>query len=105
MNYDVNRNGYWFSKEQLEAHDKQIRAEVIAEISREMRLLYGNEYEQKVRADVIEKCAKVVSSMVGICQSSCPIGCQWGTEESCVESWKIYLTEQLKENKQCHISQ
>ena len=55
----------------------------------------------KGRADTIEKCAKVVSSMAGICQSSCPIGCEWGTEESCVESWKIYLTEQLKENNKC----
>lgn len=87
----VTRQGY------LVEHDDNIRAEVIAEISREIRLLYGNEYEKKIRAEVIEECAKVVSSMVGICQSSCPIDCQWGTEESCVESWKIYLTEQLKE--------
>lgn len=29
MNYDVNKNGYWFSKEQLEEHDRKIRAEVI----------------------------------------------------------------------------
>ena len=55
------------------------------------------EHDKQIRADVIEKCAKVVSSMVGICQSSCPIDCEWGTEESCIESWKIYLTEQLKE--------
>ena len=30
--YDVNRNGYWFSKEQLEEHDKQIRADAIDEV-------------------------------------------------------------------------
>ena len=29
MNYDVSRNGYWFSKEQLEEHDNQIRADAI----------------------------------------------------------------------------
>lgn len=32
MNYDVNRNDYWFSREQLEEHDKQIRAEVVDEV-------------------------------------------------------------------------
>lgn len=36
-------------------HDKQVRAEVISEISREMRVLYGNEYEKKIRADVISE--------------------------------------------------
>lgn len=56
-------------------------------------------YKQEIKADAIEKCAKVVSSMVGICQYSCPIGCEWGTNESCVELWKQYLTEQLKEQK------
>ena len=34
--YDVNRNGYWFSKEQLEEHDKQIRADAIDEFAREL---------------------------------------------------------------------
>lgn len=37
----------------LTEHDKQIRVEVIAEISREIRLLYGNEYEKQIRAEVI----------------------------------------------------
>lgn len=60
---------------------------------------YLVEHDDNIRAKVIEECAKVVSSMVGICQSSCPIGCEWNTEESCVESWNIYLTEQLKEQK------
>ena len=29
MNYDVNNNGYWFSKEQLDRHDAEIRASAI----------------------------------------------------------------------------
>ena len=60
------------------------------------------QYEQgraDERAKVIEVSAKVISSLVGICKTSCPIDCQWGTEESCIESWKIYLAEQLKSTK------
>ena len=41
--YDVNRNGYWFSKEQLEEHDKQIRTEVINE--------YYNKINEKINTD------------------------------------------------------
>lgn len=31
MNYDVTRNGYWFSKEQLEEHDAKVRNNAIDE--------------------------------------------------------------------------
>lgn len=46
-----------FSKEAKELY-KQIREEVIAEISREMRLLYGNEYEQQIKSDAINDFVK-----------------------------------------------
>lgn len=32
------------------------RTDAIAEISREMRMLYGNEYEKQIRADAIDEC-------------------------------------------------
>lgn len=32
MNYDVNNNGYWFSKEQLDKHDAKIRADATEEL-------------------------------------------------------------------------
>lgn len=41
--------------EDLEAHDAQVRAEVISEISKEMRLLYENEYETQIRAEAIDE--------------------------------------------------
>lgn len=34
-----------------ELEKQKVRAEVIAEISREMRVLYGNEYEKQVKLD------------------------------------------------------
>lgn len=45
------------SKEAEELYSK-VREEVIAEISREMRLLYGNEYEKQIRAEVLIKFAE-----------------------------------------------
>lgn len=43
-----------------EHFSKQIREDAIAEISREMRVLYGNEYEKQIRADAIEKCKQIL---------------------------------------------
>lgn len=39
----------------IDEYAEQIRTEVIAEISREIRLLYGNEYEKQIRAEVIKE--------------------------------------------------
>ena len=47
----------------LEEYAEQIRAEVIAEVSREMRLLYGNEYESKIRADAIDEVIEVTKGV------------------------------------------
>lgn len=33
MNYDVNNNGYWFSKEQLDKHDAKVREDAIDEFA------------------------------------------------------------------------
>ena len=46
---------------------------------------------------VLDICAEVISKLPGLCERICPIGCDYGTEESCKESWRIYLEEQLKE--------
>lgn len=43
-------------------HDAKVRADAISEISREMRLLYGNEYEKKIREDAIEEFKKYLLS-------------------------------------------
>lgn len=59
-------------KEILAEHDKQIREEVIAEISREIRLLYGNEYEKQIRADTVEEYRKALKTIL--------------EEESCIHS-------------------
>lgn len=60
--------GVTFDRLDTTDHDKQVRAderaEVIAEISREMRLLYGNEYEQKVRADAIDEFAEDIINKI-----------------------------------------
>lgn len=55
-----------------------------------------NGYEQGT-VDTIDKCAQIISSMNDICKFSCPIGCEWNTEEGCIESWKLYLSEQIRE--------
>lgn len=49
-------------------------------------------HDVKIKEDIISMCAKVNSEFP--CQN-CPIVCLQGTEESCIESWKIYLKEQL----------
>lgn len=45
----------------LANHDKQIREEVITEISKEMKLLYKNEYESKIRTDTINECIRTLA--------------------------------------------
>lgn len=87
--YDRIRNAENKAKRQAE-HNKQIRAEVIAEISREMRLLYGNEYEKQIRADAIEE---VKQKILSTCSREC-IKCDFCKDETCDVS---YIAEQLKE--------
>lgn len=63
----------------------------------ELDVLVKISYRQGVN-DAIEKCAEIISSLVGICKISCPIDCQWGTEESCIESWKVYLKDKIEKD-------
>lgn len=59
---------------------------------------YIDEQHTAYEADkVLDVCAEVISKLPGLCERVCPIGCDYGTEESCKESWRIYLEEQLKE--------
>lgn len=53
----------------LAEHDKQIREDVISEISREMRVLYGNEYEKQVKLDGIREFAMWLLHHSMICDS------------------------------------
>ena len=50
----------------------------------------------------ISDCSEIVSKLPDMCVRSCPIGCDYGTEQSCKESWKIYLTEQTKSKFENH---
>lgn len=56
--------GVMFDSLDTTEHDKQIRAEVIAEISRELHLLYGNEYEKKIRTDEQDRILSIVSRCI-----------------------------------------
>lgn len=76
----------------LDNHDEEVRADerlkVIAEISREMRLLYGNEYDKQIRAEEEDKRANLLAF---ICKKyNIPL-----MDMNCtVTEW-----EELKENK------
>lgn len=48
---------------------------------------------------VVDACAEVVSKIPGLCGKHCPIDCHYFTEQSCKESWKLYLEEHLKEGE------
>lgn len=48
----------------------------------------------------INDCAALISKIPGMCGYSCPIDCCCGTEESCKESWRLYLIEQLKGDRE-----
>lgn len=52
-------------------------------------------YQQGV-TDTINKCAEIMSKISDMCGRNCPIDCYFGTEESCVESWKVYLEKQVR---------
>lgn len=43
---------------------QQGRADAIAEISREMRMLYGNEYEKKIRTDAIDELSDLIDILL-----------------------------------------
>ena len=68
-------------------HDNKITEEEYEELISKL-----DGHDVKIKEDIISMCAKVNSEFP--CQD-CPIDCLWGTEESCIESWKIYLKEQL----------
>lgn len=78
--------------------DKEYHFEGFIYPINEIQNLVDEAYQQG-RENAIEVCAKVCSSLVGICKTSCPVDCNLGTDESCIESWKDYLAEQLKEQK------
>lgn len=48
----------------------------------------------------INDCAALISKIPGMCGYSCPIDCCYGTEQGCKESWRTYLIEQLKEERE-----
>lgn len=48
----------------------------------------------------INDCAALISKIPGMCRYSCPIDCCYGTEQSCKESWRLYLIEQLKGDRE-----
>lgn len=48
----------------------------------------------------INDCAALISKIPGMCGYNCPIDCCRGTEESCKESWRLYLIEQLKGDRE-----
>ena len=87
----------------LDNHDKQIRTEVIAEISREMRMLYGNEYEKQIRAEELDKISKMM--LLGCDELKCE-ECDYRlySQDVCQQAYTIgiiekYIAEQLKEQK------
>lgn len=87
---------------ECDAIDEYVAISKMSKMYDELIEIYNKGYDKgraDERAKVIEVSAKVISSLVGICKNSCPIDCDWGTEESCIESWKIYLAEQLKEQE------
>ena len=47
---------YDAKQSEIEEAYQQGRADAISEISREMRVLYGNEYERQIRADAFSDC-------------------------------------------------
>lgn len=91
MNYDVNKNGYWFSKEQLDEHDKQIKADLIREV------------EKKVRAEVIEELFNTPKDEFGgmtlkeVYEQPCFVEFDEGWDK-CYEDFE-FMAEQLKEQK------
>ena len=65
---------------------------------------YGNiveDYEEQIRAEVIDECAdlfsNILSDMTNVCGINCPVKCNWGTEESCKDMCKKWLLEKFKE--------
>lgn len=83
----------------------EIRADAIAEISREMRMLYGNEYEKKIKADAIDECIKLIGgnikSIVGIYNKDTPLTdrASYRVAKNELIEELVKQLEQLKEKK------
>lgn len=65
----------------------------------EMDELESNIRENE-RAKVLDVVSSVLAKMNNICGRSCPVDCEWGTDESCKEQWKKYLAKQLDEQSE-----
>lgn len=55
------------------------------------------EYEGQIINKAIDKFAEILSNIPNICGRQCPVKCNWGTEDSCKEMCKKWLSEQLKD--------
>lgn len=58
-------------------------------------------HDKQIRANAIEECAdlfaEILSNISNICGTNCPVKCNWGTEDTCEDMCKKWFIEQLKE--------